>query len=65
MKKFSDGSNRFRCEKKKKIQYIDINNVLVTLVCAVIINNTLNLILLAIVQAWKLFELPDVLMKRY
>ena len=50
MKKFSDGSNRFRCEKKK-IQYIDINNVLVTLVCAVIINNTLNLILLAIVQA--------------
>lgn len=51
--------------KKKKIQYIDINNVLVTLVCAVIINNTLNLILLAIVQAWKLFELPDVLMKRY
>lgn len=50
---------------KKKIQYIDINNVLVTLVCAVIINNTLNLILLAIVQAWKLFELPDVLMKRY
>lgn len=64
MKKFSDGSNRFRCEKKK-IQYIDINNVLVTLVCAVIINNTLNLILLAIVQAWKLFELPDVLMKRF
>lgn len=52
-------------KKKKKIQYIDINNVLVTLVCAVIINNTLNLILLAIVQAWKLFELPDVLMKRY
>lgn len=51
MKKFSDSSNRFRCEKKKKIQYIDINNVLVTLVCAVIINNTLNLILLAIVQA--------------
>lgn len=50
---------------KKKIQYIDINNVLVTLVCAVIINNTLNLILLAIVQAWKLFELPDVLMKRF
>lgn len=50
---------------KKKIQYIDINNVLVTLVCAVIINNTLNLILLAIVQAWKLFELLDVLMKRY
>lgn len=53
MKKFSDSSNRFRCDKKKKkkIQYIDINNVLVTLVCAVIINNTLNLILLAIVQA--------------
>lgn len=50
MKKFSDSSNRFRCEKKKKIQYIDINNVLVTLVCAVIINNTLNLIY------WQLYK---------